>query len=62
MDDKPLSYFERRAEAELAMAQRATHPAVVQVHYQLADLYLERVFGSNDANDGLLQQGDCNHS
>jgi len=41
-----LSYFERRAEIELEMAQRATHPAVVHAHYCMADLYLDRVYGA----------------
>ena len=36
-------YYYRRAEAELRMAQAATVPAAVQAHYQLANLYLERV-------------------
>jgi hypothetical protein len=49
MSNCPLSYFEHRAETELEMAQRATHPAVVRAHYQLADLYLDRVYGGENA-------------
>jgi hypothetical protein len=35
-------YFEARAEAELRIAQESEDPAVVRVHYQLAELHLER--------------------
>lgn len=41
LDD--LEYFQARAEQELAWAQRASHAAVVAVHYELAERYLERV-------------------
>ena len=37
-------YFEQRAEAELALAQRATDSRVVQAHYELATHYLERIY------------------
>ena len=36
-------YFERRAEAEIAAAQAATHAAVVRAHYELAGHYLDLV-------------------
>jgi hypothetical protein len=36
-------YDYRRAEAELKMAQAATVPAAVKAHYDLANLYLERL-------------------
>jgi hypothetical protein len=36
-------YYYRRAEAELNMAQAATAPAAVKAHYELANLYLERL-------------------
>ncbi len=42
-DDK--DYFEKRAEAEIAMAQRATHASVVRAHYELATAYLDRIYG-----------------
>lgn len=42
--EKVLSYYERRAEAELQMAQDAVHPAAVYAHSRLADLYLERIY------------------
>ena len=40
-----LNYFEKRAEAELELAQYATHPGAVKAHYQLAGFYLEIVHG-----------------
>ena len=43
MTDNDINYYQRRAEAELVMAQQATLPEVVSAHYQLADAYLERV-------------------
>ena len=36
-------YYYRRAEAELKMAQAATDANAVRAHYELANLYLERV-------------------
>jgi hypothetical protein len=44
-----LSYFYARADAELILAQQATHPAACRAHYQLANYYLDRVY--NPAND-----------
>lgn len=38
-----LEYFQGRAEEEIARAQRATNPAVVAAHYELAERYLELV-------------------
>jgi hypothetical protein len=38
-------YYLRRAEAELDLAQRATHPAAVRAHYVIANHYLDRVYG-----------------
>lgn len=39
------SYLERRAEDELVAAQQATHPGAVRAHYNLASLYLDRLYG-----------------
>lgn len=39
-----LAYFERRAEEELELAQRSSHPEAVKRHYLLAGLYLDRVY------------------
>ena len=41
-----IAYYERRAEAELELAQRATDARAVQVHYELAAHYLERIYGA----------------
>lgn len=53
MDAEHLSYYERRAEEELELAQRALHPAAVRAHFQLADLYLDKVYGPADAGAPL---------
>jgi hypothetical protein len=37
-------YFYRRAETELAMAQRAASPAASKAHYELANRYLDRFY------------------
>ncbi len=36
-------YFARRAEEEVRLAQRASHPAAVAAHYHLSKAYLERL-------------------
>lgn len=36
-------YYQHRAEVEVERAQTATLPNVVQVHYQLAEAYLEKI-------------------
>jgi hypothetical protein len=43
-----ILYYSRRAEAELELAQRATHPAAVRAHYVIANHYLDRVYGGTD--------------
>lgn len=43
-------YFYNRAEAEIRMAQQATAPEAVRAHYQLAGLYLDRVYRSDGAD------------
>lgn len=40
---RDVEYLQRRAEQEVAQAQQATDPAVVAIHFQLAEEYLERV-------------------
>lgn len=42
-DDK--SYFHRRAEEEIVRAQASVDERLVSFHYNLAGLYLDRVFG-----------------
>ena len=49
-----LEYYERRAEAEIEAAQKARHQAVVQVHYELASAYLDRVHGDSPKSRGGL--------
>ena len=49
MADEDICYFERRAEAELELAQRALHPDAVKAHYHLAGFYLDRVYGGETA-------------
>lgn len=49
MDDSladTQDYLEKRAEAELDLAQTATHPAAVKAHYLLAGYYLDRLYGT----------------
>jgi hypothetical protein len=45
MSRDEIIYFQSRAEAEIEMAQRAQHARAVQVHYQLASAYLDRIHG-----------------
>ena len=45
MSPEELAYLEERAEAEIQMAQRASHVRVVQAHYELANAYLDRIHG-----------------
>jgi hypothetical protein len=37
------SYFEKRAEQEIELAQRANDHRAVQAHYQLASAYLDKI-------------------
>ena len=46
-------YFERRAEAEIEMAQRARDSRAVQAHYELANAYLDRLYGRARKADPL---------
>lgn len=39
------TYFYDRAETELELAQRATHPMAVRAHYIIANHYLDRCYG-----------------
>ncbi|WP_267397557.1 MULTISPECIES: hypothetical protein [unclassified Sphingomonas] len=45
-------YYYERAETELELAQRATHPSAVRAHYIIANHYLDRCYGSADGDDG----------
>jgi hypothetical protein len=43
MTIEEATYFERRAEQEIGLAQSADHPGAVQAHYELATHYLDLV-------------------
>lgn len=45
MSPDELAYYERRAEAEIALAQQARHVRAVKAHYELASAYLDRIHG-----------------
>lgn len=47
MSRDEITYYQSRAEAEIEAAQRARHARVVQVHYQLASAYLDRIHGDS---------------
>ena len=42
-DDK--AYHQRRAEEEVEHARRSDDPRIVDFHYRLTELYLDRVHG-----------------
>ncbi|WP_294216125.1 hypothetical protein [uncultured Sphingomonas sp.] len=54
------NYFYDRAETELELAQRATHPLAVRAHYIIANHYLDRCYGSpaKDAAAAPADEGD----
>jgi len=45
MSPDEMTYLESRAEAEIALAQRAPHARAVKAHYELASAYLDRIHG-----------------
>lgn len=53
MPREEMDYYESRAEAELELAQQASHSKAVQAHYQLASAYLDLIHGEEpEAADG----------
>jgi len=54
MSYEDVDYYQQRAEAEIALAQRAENERVVQVHYQLASAYLDRIHGDTPRTEGGL--------
>ena len=54
MSQEEQEYLERRAEAELALAQAAEHKRAVQAHYELASAYLDRIHGDEPRSEGGL--------
>jgi hypothetical protein len=57
MSQEEQEYYERRAEAELELAQAAEHRQAVQAHYELASAYLDRVHGDEPRSEGGLFAG-----
>jgi hypothetical protein len=58
------TYFYARAETELELAQRATHPEAVRAHYIIANHYLDRCYGGSDAatgGDGAPDEAASDH-
>ena len=51
MGAEDLEYYEQRAEAEIALAQLADDSRAVQAHYQLANHYLDRIYGEAEARE-----------
>ena len=47
MSREELDYYQRRAEDEIELAQRADNARAVQAHYQLASAYLDRIHGDD---------------
>jgi hypothetical protein len=54
MSLEEAEYYERRAEAEVTLAQQATDNRVVRAHYELAAAYLDRVHGDSPKSSGGL--------
>jgi hypothetical protein len=54
MSHEEQEYLERRAEAELELAQQAAHRRAVQAHYELAAAYLDRIHGDEPRASGGL--------
>ena len=47
------AYFERRAEDQIALAQRSRDARVVRAHYELATQYLDRAYGDRPARASI---------
>ena len=50
MADEDGAYYQKRAEEEVELARRSTDPVVVQFHYAMTELYLERLHGASAAD------------
>ena len=48
MATEDILYYERRAETEIELAQRARDSRAVKAHYDLANAYLEKIHGDKD--------------
>ena len=51
MSDEDRAYFQQRAEAEIALAQKANHPEAARSHYLLAGYYLDLVHSDAVASE-----------
>ena len=47
MSHEDVNYYERRAEAEIELAQQSANRHAVQAHYQLATFYLDKIYGED---------------
>ena len=47
MSCKDMDYFQRRAEAEIELAQRSQNAHAVRAHYEMASAYLDRIYGDS---------------
>ncbi len=45
MSRNEAEYYERRAEIQIELAQKATDAKAVKAHYELATAYLDKVYG-----------------
>jgi hypothetical protein len=54
MPPEEAEYYQRRAEAEVELAQQARHRRAVQAHYELAAAYLDLVHGAAPRSSGGL--------
>ena len=51
------AYLQRRADAELECARRASHPAAMRAHYLLLGYYLNKLFPGGDDPAGPDEPG-----
>ena len=50
-------YFQKRAEAELELAQTAKHAAAVRAHYLMAGYYLDRIHNKDGPDEDVSSVG-----
>lgn len=48
-------YFERRAEDQIVLAQKSLDVRAVRAHYQLATMYLDRIYGDDGSISPLAE-------
>jgi hypothetical protein len=47
MSAKDIDYYQRRAEAEIELAQQSRDARAVRIHYEMASAYLDRIHGDS---------------